>query len=328
MDIFNEDYYKKITPIIKDIFDTSVYDKFKETIGQFDKDIIPLKEAANNLATVTSILKDINTPKIEIDKDIMNYISSVTSVLIDFSKYYKDINLDIKKINNLNYISDGKSSFHINQASDALILKKMFPDILLKECEEFINYISQIPMLSYKNEIGKKIYSFINSIKGNTINNLIIYRVRKHEYGKKLAYLDDEMFEAPYKWTQQSRFSSTGQNYLYTSEKLEIAIKEVKQKKSDNYTWIELKVIKPFSIINIRDKNISLFEYCHFKSEDKKNKMNTEYLLPNFIADCAKQVGFEGIMYYSVIDNTTNNYVFFKPGKRDFEITNRGRGPI
>ena len=328
MNILDDKYKQQLEEVMNVIDNKTVYNSINEIMDSFNKNQISLQEYSQNLSTVTSILENIKIPKIKIDDSIIEYFTSVNSIITDLSKYYKSSNLFINIINNIKYISDGKTNIRSSQATDALILKRMFPEITLSECEDFINYVSQYPMLSFKNDIGKKIYEFIEKVDFVEIYNIKVFRVRKHEYGRKAMYTEDEMFLAPYKLTQQSRFSSTGQNYLYTSEKLNIAKEEVNMKKEDLYTWIHLEIKNPFRILDIRNNNIPIFEYCHLKSEDKNSKINTEYLLPNYIADCAKQIGFEGVQYYSIIDNITNNYVFFKPGIRDFIVINRGKDTI
>ena len=200
----------------------------------------------------------------------------------------------------------------------------MFSDISFAECADFINYLSNYPLLSYLNKTGEKIYKTISEADKSPFKDIILFRVRKHERIKDRLYTDNEMFEAPFKIPKQWRFSSNGQNHLYTSTQLETAIKESDIQNTEIYTWIKIKLINELTLLDISNKKIPLFQYCHIESEDKTKSLNIEYLLPNYIADCAKHVGFNGIIYNSVTSANVVNYVFFNCGKRDFVILDRG----
>lgn len=56
--------------------------------------------------------------------------------------------------------------------------------------------------------------------------------------------------------------------------------------------------------------------YLRFSLTDKSDKMPKEYLIPCFVADCCKCIGFEGIKYYG--SKEYNNYVVWDDGFFDY----------
>lgn len=128
------------------------------------------------------------------------------------------------------------------------------------------------------------------------------------------------MFEPQFMIPKQNRFSMVGLNPLYLSECLETAIKETGICNTDKFTWIQLKLKNELSVLDITDIDIPLFNMCHKKAEQTNFNLSIEYLIPNFISDCARFHGFDGISYRSVHDYVSKNLVLFKAGKRDFNV--------
>lgn len=283
-----------------------------------------IKDMVSSLSTINSELLD------TMNSSIRSSLKAIESINFDMSKHYQEMlqcmntsfsNLVIdSSIIKSQMITNGSSQIPIEQTINVVALKKMFSDISFDECAEFCNYISKYPTLSYKNDVGKRIYDLIQDCELKEIVNERIFRVRKHENGKRIPYTENEMFQPPFKITSQQRFSGIGQNYLYTSTNLEIAKKEVELTIDDLYTWIELQLKSTFKMLDICDNNIPLFDFCHEPRNEKKSMLNIEYLLPNYIADCSKQCEYDGIIYRSVYDKETINMVFFSGKSYDFKV--------
>ena len=116
------------------------------------------------------------------------------------------------------------------------------------------------------------------------------------------------------------RFSNTGINYVYFSESLEIAKTEIEVDESKPYTFIEVELIRNMKILDITDIGIPLFNACHKECDKKQDKMEINYLIPNYIANCINELKYDGIKYLSTNDLSSYNYVFFDVSKRDFEV--------
>jgi len=257
--------------------------------------------------------------------------------LIDDIKKQNSIYTDVYKLNELNknlYISynkkekrseisdnkEGKNSIPIETAKDVLILKNIIDDLSFAECSEFINFLSKYPMLGFKHPIGSKIYSFIEKIPKETINSTDLYRIRQSTEQKQIAYTESEMFEPQYGFPMQNRFSMVGLNPLYLTSDLNTALLETGTRESDKYTFMNVQLKNNFDFLNITNEQIPLFNFCHKRTENKQQNLKVEYLIPNYISDCSKANGFEGIIYNSVYKINALNYVFFNAGKRDFTV--------
>lgn len=245
-------------------------------------------------------------------------------------KYYENIidtypDLYFKYSNNTKNIcisdkTENGNTIPIENAKDLVILKNIINGLTFEECSDFINYLSKFPMLGYKHRIGKKVDEYIRSCPQTNIQNITAYRIRVSTSLKQIAYTENEMFEPQYTMPKQNRFSMVGLNPLYLSGKLETAMLETELNEADKYTWIKLLIKNKFSVLDITDENVPLFRVCHKKAAHGSANMYVEYLFPNYISDCARACGFEGIIYNSVRDNKIPNYVLFDAGRRDFNV--------
>ncbi len=294
----------------------------KDLLELFKKNIlepnIELIEVIKKLTNSIDFFKELKLPEniynnIQIYKDYYKEINSL--IPSTYLKYDKDEKQTFIKSHNFK-----KLNVPIENSKDIISINNMVDNISPEECSDFINYISCYPMLAYKHRAGKKIYEFLKSQKEKNIINKIIYRVRMPSGNKTIPYTQNEMFEPAYKMPKQNRFSNIGINALYLSEKLEVAKEETDVKKEDRCTWIKLKIKSDLKILDVSDKNIPLFAHCHKMQESRQQMLNVEYLIPNFISDCSRNIGFDGIVYKSIHDESCKNYVLFNVGKRDFEI--------
>jgi hypothetical protein len=286
--------------------------------------VISIPDMRSSIDELNRVMKATVSFPPEFYESYQKSFQAMSNVLKDISLSFKNVSLGIDNVNKLRVITDGVNKISINNSRDVILLKKMITDITFDECADFLNYISNYPMLSFKHKIGKEIFEIVADSKYEEINEIEMHRVRKHEYGKRIPYTDNEMFESPYAVSSQQRFSSNGQNYLYTSDKLKTAIVEVCIEEGDTYTWIKLILITKLKMLDIRNSKIPLFEYCNYPAPKEKKQLTTEYLLPNYVADCAKYNNCDGIIYNSVRVENSINYVFFKAGRSNFGIISRG----
>jgi hypothetical protein len=253
----------------------------------------------------------------------MNDINLNTNYYSSLSKHYPDLYISYNKVaDQLKLVDeiDNKNTIPLKNTKDLLLLTNMIPELDFHNCTDFINYLSNYPMLGYKHEIGRKIFEYINSCPKEMIMNFVVYRVRKSTAQKQIQYTENEMFEPQYTYPKQNRFSMVGLNPLYLAEKLEVALKETGVLENDKYTWMKLRIKNQFKMLNVTNDQIPLFELCHKKTSQENSNLYIEYLIPNYISDCAKYCSFEGIIYNSAQSLDDKNYVLFNAGKRDFEI--------
>ena len=236
-------------------------------------------------------------------------------------KYLHDISpdLSIRTEKKKTVITDNKEiEFDIKQISDVVGLKRTFEELSIEECSKFVEFLSEYPYLSLKNPIGQKIFENISQFSKINIDNIILYRVRKMENRKTLPYVYREMFQPQFRDTFQGRFSGLGLNYLYFSDSSNAAVEETISS-GERCTLLTVRLIKIKQILDITDENKPIFQYCHFPSGNIAEKLSIEYLFPNYVSDCAKYLGFDGIKYRSVQSAGAINYVFFNAGIDSFE---------
>jgi hypothetical protein len=232
--------------------------------------------------------------------------------------------IEFKIVSNNEEIKNESDSITIQDAQikDVALVSNIIDQITLKECANFLNYLSNYPMLGYKETIGKRIFNYIEKQERKNINGVTGYRIRISTDRKQIAYTENEMFEPTYGLPKQNRFSMIGINPLYISTSLEVAALETSIDEKTKYTWIELQVKSDLNVLDITNTNIPLFDQCHKQTEKNNMNLHLEYLLANYIADCAKNCGFDGIKYISVYQKNAVNYVLFNTAKRDFVIKN------
>ncbi|MBG9775372.1 hypothetical protein ABD71_20550 [Brevibacillus laterosporus] len=220
------------------------------------------------------------------------------------------------------------SSFIVkNETTDEIPVKSfvstissvdVLKSITKEEALSFYHHLSRYPMLGLEHEVGKKIFTEIQQIKVLTIQNKVLYRGRPRDPQKRaIPYSPDEMFSAPYGLSVQGRFNVVGQGELYTCDSKDVAIKECTKGTSTIVDVIELELIEKVHLIDLTDKVSPIVQYCSFSADTSHG---LEYLVPNFIAQCAKSKGITGIVFSSTQNEDALNYVFFDYKKGWFEI--------
>jgi len=295
----------------------SINKELIELIQQASKymDNVRISDALNMLRSVqyANVPNDLKYLRNEIDS---NYYKNLINI-------YPDLYFSYNKNKNKYSITDKNlegNSIPVENAKDLVLINNLLGGVEFSECTDFINYLSEFPMLGFKHPVGKRIYKYIEECPREQIVNTLLFRVRVSSNQKQIAYTVNEMFEPQYTIPKQNRFSMVGLNPLYLADSLNTALIEARVTEIDKYTLIKIIVKTPFTILNITNDQIPLFNLCHKKTESINANMYVEYLIPNYISDCAKACDYEGIIYNSVNSLVNKNYVLFNPGKRDFTM--------
>ena len=270
----------------------------------------------------SQIDKMFNSPEMIAIRNESEKFSKFNYIIDEFQNRFE--NVSIVSENNFKNISlksfETNESINISNAQDVIILDNLLGKISIEDCNSFIHHLAEFTLLGYKHPVGKKIFDFIEKQSKMKSQNNDFYRIRISTSTKGIEYTRSEMFEPQYKSPKQNRFSMIGLNPLYLCSDLNIAKQEVGVEKESKYTYIKIKIKNAFNVLDICDREIPLFNFCYHNPENKNDNLHTEYLLPNYISDCAKYHKFEGIKYMSIYDKNVTNLVLFSAGKRDFEI--------
>ncbi|WP_255285602.1 RES family NAD+ phosphorylase, partial [Bacillus wiedmannii] len=258
----------------------------------------------------------------------MSLVSEETDARKIFSKIPREnYNLNPRysnESNNLEYVLENKETketIAVRDIPNVIAITDIIKDLTVEEIFDFFRYLVKFPMFGLKHPVGEKIFNEINKVNLRTFNDLVLYRVRERDVKKReMPFVDLEMFEAPYGFASHGRFNVIGQGELYTCSSGEIALKEVAVENPDyRYDIIEWELLQPVSLLDLSSYDSPLVQYSSF---EKTTSNKQEYLLPNFLSQCAKYHGITGIRYKSIVDNSEMNYVFFDFEKKWFKTIN------
>lgn len=116
---------------------------------------------------------------------------------------------------------------------------------------------------------------------------------------------DSEMMKAPTNVSAHGRYNEVGRSCYYIAENKDGALKEIYKhsgKTKPRVQVIGLKAIKSAKLLDLSGdvKETNRFvEHLRFTVENDEGRTVQEYLLPNFVASCCKELGIDGIRYKS-----------------------------
>lgn len=189
-------------------------------------------------------------------------------------------------------------------------------------------YLSEYPSLGLGDPMGRKIRQEIQKSKQDaiTISAKSWSRARIVEGAK--VFNESDLMAPGIGLSSGGRFHHPGQSVLYLAEDERLAMAEtLNQTNVSSLVWVQ-EYQQSTDIIDILDLRNSWTNVSNVKSEtvqallassvvfdkveDRNSKWRPQYLLPNFIADCAREAGFRGIIYSSTRGDG-DNLVLFDP---------------
>lgn len=215
----------------------------------------------------------------------------------------------------LNVVCSGKQVF--NETTNEL-----FSDV---ELINFCSFLSGTPMLALYSETGKKIYRLLQELYESGTQSIgfdrnIYYHCRSHKKDVH-PFTYDQMLRAPYGLPWAGRFNQVGRSNYYFADSRRGAESEIKKHKTndDILQTVKIKPVKEIKLLDLSGtlaRGKTFLRYLRFSLSDVNDKMPREYLIPCFVSDCCKLLGFEGIKYYG--SKEYNNYVVWNDGYFDF----------
>jgi len=196
-----------------------------------------------------------------------------------------------------------------------------------RKIDDLIKFANENPSLILLNSLAKKIHKEIVSLTLPTwsAKNYICYRSRNVHDSKAFS---SEDLDAPAEGISNiGRYNHAGKSAFYVSNTPQCSALEVLSDLSvPGVVWVqEYEIEEIFNILDLTiDWNeyysldsilfISLLNYRVFeqKSSKEKSTWKPEYLLTNFLSDCAKLSGYKGIRYSSVKGYEYNVVIFDK----------------
>ena len=126
-----------------------------------------------------------------------------------------------------------------------------------------------------------------------------------------------QMLKAPVGLPWSGRYNHQGQSHYYFSFSFKGAEAEVIKHKSKNEVLQTIRIL-PHKEIDLLDlsqtirRGKTFLKFLRFKISDVNDKTPREYLIPCFVAECCKMIGFDGIKYQG--SKEYNNYVVWSDG--------------
>ena len=189
------------------------------------------------------------------------------------------------------------------------------------ELIDFSSFLSDRITFGHDNPTGKKIYNLLERLR-NTGEKTIGFD--KGEYyhcrlrcSDGMPFTFDEMLKAPNGIPGPGRFNFAGKAYYYFADTSSGAEKEANNHRKDN------KIPQVQRIIPIKEADFldlsgtltggkTFLRYLRFSLTDYNSNMPREYLIPCYVSDCCKDLGFDGIKYRG--SSEYNNYVLWQDG--------------
>ena len=275
----------------------------------------------------STVKKELAKPYVDIAESMKPYAASIAALNVSLSKIPDTYIIeDVKKLpsrtKKASTVIKSKTNGSVPLDSLASTLSPMdiISDLTTDEVFSFYNHLIKYPLLGLNHKVGEKIFRELPNQQLINVFNLRLFRSRERDcLDRPLPFNELEMFEAPYGISGQGRFNVNGQGELYTCDNKDTALKEVGAVNDMDkvYEIIEWKLNKEVKMLDLSNKDSELVKFCLFK---KVSNNSQEYILPNFLAQCAKYHGINGIKVNSTIDGAHSNYVFFDFENKWFEF--------
>ncbi|PPA71808.1 RES domain-containing protein [Jeotgalibacillus proteolyticus] len=259
-----------------------------------------------NETTVEEILESLNCPE----------------------KYREDIAAHLKCPN------CGREDFDIFDVAgteDETILEeeKKYQKIISRfadKLSDFRSHLEKYPSLALSHPMGKKIHQEITKRKVESINLNPQKWSRARQVTEPKVFEKSDMTAPKIGLSSGGRFHHQGQSVLYLAEDEELAMIETLDNPNDaSLIWIQeySQTSKLTDILDLRHEWSGLnsteneviqallaSRFIFDKVEDRSSKWRPQYFMTNFIADCARQAGFKGIIYSSSRSYGSNLVIF------------------
>lgn len=218
------------------------------------------------------------------------------------------------------YVQKTKSNIKIEgkQIPSTLAVTQFFDNISQEQILEFYHYLSEYPMMGTAHTVGKEILNNLKTYENHVDLDLTLFRARKRETSVDRPFVIKELFNPSYGIPSQGRYNFHGISHLYLCDSLEGALAEVRTQPNEIVDVPEFRLLKRINLLDVTEKDCALFNYCGFENKSNLN-IKPEYLIPNFLSQCCKLSGIEGIKYLSDKYQDAENYVFFIFNEYDFK---------
>ena len=195
---------------------------------------------------------------------------------------------------------------------------ELFEEFSLDSLVSFESKLEQNYAFALQHPVGARIFEMLKNW-----NHFISFEDITYYHARILGehqrpYHDSEMMKAPINVSAHGR---------YNAEDKEGALKEIYKHSGGTKPRVQvigLKAVKPVKLLDLSGearKTNRFIEHMRFTVENETGKTVHEYLLPNYVASCCKELGIDGIRYRSTEYNCCvlwrDDYFEYAEGSRE-----------
>lgn len=280
-------------------------------------DLIAIKSVVDVQGIDIALPKGVKSRLDKINKQTVITLSKNNTM--EFSvdkKLFQTENGHDANIEEINSICHCKESLLKLSGSSSLIPKTESEEEFISENElvTLMNDLSENILKAHKSEAASKIYDYLQRVHKNNTNSAMLEKEKYYharDYDKESAPpLLKEMRQSPSGIASAGRYNYTGQSHYYFADKVEGSYHEITKHNSDKN--VQIAVLIPIKEVLLVDFSQSMMNGRKFLNYlRKEGELNQaaprQYLIPQFVANCCQNIGFDGIKYYGTKEY--NNYV-------------------
>ena len=203
---------------------------------------------------------------------------------------------------------------------------ELFEEFSLDSLVSFESKLEQNYAFALQHPVGARIFEMLKNW-----NHFISFEDITYYHARILGehqrpYYDSEMMKAPTNVSAHGRYNEVGRSCYYIAEDKEGALKEIYKHSGGTKPRVQvigLKAVKPVKLLDLSGeaKETNRFIDMRFTVENETGKTVHEYLLPNYVASCCKEIGIDGIRYRSTGYNCCvlwkDDYFEYAEGSRE-----------
>lgn len=204
---------------------------------------------------------------------------------------------------------------------------ELFEEISLDSLLSFESKLEQNYVFALQHPVGARIFEMLKNWNHFVSFEEITYYHARVLGEQQRPYHDSEMMKAPINVSAHGRYNEVGRSCYYISEDKEGALKEIYKHSGGTKPRVQvigLNAIKSAKLLDLSGKakkTNRFIEHMRFTVENEVGKTVHEYLLPNFVASCCKEIGIDGIRYRSTGYNCCvlwkDDYFEYAEGSRE-----------
>ena len=204
---------------------------------------------------------------------------------------------------------------------------ELFEEFSLDSLLSFESKLEQNYAFASRHPVGVRIFEMLENWNHFvSFENITYYHARPLDEHQR-PYHDFEMMRAPMNVSAHGRYNEVGRSCYYIVEDKEGALKEIYKHSGGTKPRVQvigLKAVKPVKLLDLSGeakKTNRFIEHMRFTVENEVGKTVLEYLLPNYVASCCKEIGIDGIRYRSTGYNCCvlwkDDYFEYADGSRE-----------